>query len=105
MFKIRSKHSLVRALGAAREHLSREAFEHARSYERMGDVYIVDRPDVAEYLGVKWIGRPYVIYPLWRYDWFDHLFAVAELFWYVASGAEADDECREADEQMLANAY
>ena len=85
--------------------LTRENYEWVRSYESFGDVYEVNHESFADWLGVKWPGRPFTLYPLWHYDLYDYVFDVLDAIWYVMSGEADADECRAADEAMLANAY
>lgn len=107
----RVRWALLRAVEATKAVVSRcnrEDYDSARFYGMVpSDGYEVNSPSFAEWLGVKWPGRPFTLYSqhLSGYDLYDYVFEMADLWWYIASGREQADECREADYQLLANAY
>jgi hypothetical protein len=96
----------VRATKAVWE--NRGTYREWRSYGLApDDIYEVGSPSFAEWLGVEWPGYRFTLYPQWcyGYDRYDWVLELARLWWYIASGEEANDACREADYQLYCNAF
>lgn len=71
------------------------------------EMIVIDSLDTADWFGLRWEGKPFLHVSdglKGPYDMMVHVFWVAGIFDYIASGQEAIDMCLAADDRLLSYA-
>lgn len=100
---LRSRWMWAQVWQMTKTHWSESERQMAGSFSHFPEV-TVRTADDAEWLGMRWYGQPYTVYPPQDYDLLDHLVAWADNFLYLMSGQWTAEMCAEEDERLLAYA-